>query len=164
MPIFVWNIPLVPLIFLKRSLVFPFILFFFISLHCSLSQLIERDPNAWKDWRQEKGMTEHETVGWHLWLNGYEFEQVPGDGEGQEAWHAAVQSVTESWTSVVPFSCLQSFQALESLSMSWLSEQCKEIKKNNIKGKTRDLFKKIRATKGMFHTKMGTVRTEMVWT
>ena len=109
-------------------------------------------------------MAEDEMVGWHHQLSGHEFQQTPGDGEGQEAWHAAVQRVTESWTSVIPFSCLQSFQALGSLSMSWLSEQCKEIKKNNIKGKTRDLFKKIRGTKGMFHTKMGTVRTEMVWT
>ena len=32
---------------------------------------------------QEKGMTEDEMVGWHHRLNGYEFEQAPGDGEGQ---------------------------------------------------------------------------------
>ena len=37
-----------------------------------------------KDWRQEeKGTTEDEMVGWHHWLNGHEFEQTPGDGEGQ---------------------------------------------------------------------------------
>ena len=41
-------------------------------------------PDAGKDWRQEeKGMTEDEMVGWHHWLNGHEFEQTPGDGEGQ---------------------------------------------------------------------------------
>ena len=46
--------------------------------------LIEKDPDAGKDWRQEeKGMTEDEMVGWHHWLNGHEFEQVPGDGKGQ---------------------------------------------------------------------------------
>ena len=48
------------------------------------SQLIGKDPDAAKDWRQEeKGTTEDEMVGWHHRLNGYEFEQVPGDGEGQ---------------------------------------------------------------------------------
>ena len=44
--------------------------------------LIGKDPDAGKDWRQEKGMTEDKMVGWH-WLNGHEFEQAPGDGEGQ---------------------------------------------------------------------------------
>ena len=45
--------------------------------------LIGNDPDAGKDWRQEeKGMTEDEMVGWH-WLNGHEFEQTPGDSEGQ---------------------------------------------------------------------------------
>ena len=39
-----------------------------------------------------------------------------------------------------------------------LSHQCKEIEENNRMGKTRDLFKKIRATKGTFHTKMGTIK------
>ena len=40
--------------------------------------------DAWKDWRQEeKGMTEDEMVGWYHRLNGHEFEQAPGDGEGQ---------------------------------------------------------------------------------
>ena len=36
--------------------------------------LIWKDPDAGKDWRQEKGMTEDEMVGWHHWLNGHEFE------------------------------------------------------------------------------------------
>ena len=40
----------------------------------------------------------------------------------------------------------------------FLSEQCKEIKGNNRMGKTRDLFKKIRDTKGTFHAKMGTIK------
>ena len=38
---------------------------------------------------------------------------------------------------------------------TFLSNQCKEIEENNRMGKTRDLFKKIRATKGTFHAKMG---------
>ena len=45
--------------------------------------LIGNDPDAGKDWRQEKGMTEDEMVGWHHWLNGHEFEQAPGVGNGQ---------------------------------------------------------------------------------
>ena len=39
-----------------------------------------------------------------------------------------------------------------------LNEQCKETDENNRMGKTRDLFKKIRDTKGMFYTKMGTIK------
>ena len=46
--------------------------------------LIWKDPEAGKDWRQEeKGMTEDEMFGWHHWLNGHEFEQAPGVGDGQ---------------------------------------------------------------------------------
>ena len=46
--------------------------------------LTGKDCDAGKDWRQEeKGTTEDEMVGWHHWLNGHEFKQAPGDGEGQ---------------------------------------------------------------------------------
>ena len=41
---------------------------------------------------------------------------------------------------------------------AFLSDQCKEIEENNRMGKTRDLFKKIRDTKGTFHTKMDTTK------
>ena len=41
---------------------------------------------------------------------------------------------------------------------TFLSEQCKEIEENNRMGKTRDLFKKIRDTKGIFHAKMGFIK------
>ena len=40
----------------------------------------------------------------------------------------------------------------------FLSDQCKEIEKNNRMGKTRDLIRKIRYTKGMFHAKMGSIK------
>ena len=40
----------------------------------------------------------------------------------------------------------------------FLSNQCKEIEENNRMGKTRELFKKIRGTKGTFHTKMGSIK------
>ena len=41
---------------------------------------------------------------------------------------------------------------------AFLSDQCKEIEENNRMGKTRNLFKKIRDTKGTFHLKMGTIK------
>ena len=41
---------------------------------------------------------------------------------------------------------------------AFLSDQCKEIEENNRMGKSRDLFKKIRDTKGTFHAKMGTIK------
>ena len=52
--------------------------------------LLRKDPDAGKDWRHEKGMTEDEMVGWHHWLDGHEFEQAP--------WRAAVHGVAESDT------------------------------------------------------------------
>ena len=46
--------------------------------------LLGKDPDARKDWRQEKkGTTEDEMVGWHHWLDGHEFEQALGDGDEQ---------------------------------------------------------------------------------
>ena len=45
--------------------------------------LIGKDPDAGKDWRQEKGMTEEEMVGRHHSFDGHEFEQAPGLGDGQ---------------------------------------------------------------------------------
>ena len=41
---------------------------------------------------------------------------------------------------------------------AFLSDQCKEIEENNRMGKTRDLFKKIKDTKGTFHAKMGSIK------
>ena len=45
---------------------------------------------------------------------------------------------------------------------AFLSDQCKEIEENNRMGKTRDLFKKIRVTKGTFHTKMSSIKDRNV--
>ena len=64
-----------------------------------VKQLIGKDPDAGKDRRQEKKkITEDEMIGWHHQLNGHEFEQAPGDGEGQKTWHAAVHGVKKSLT------------------------------------------------------------------
>ena len=47
---------------------------------------------------EEKGMTEDEMVGWCHCLDGHEFEQAPGLGDGRESWRAAVHGVTKSQT------------------------------------------------------------------
>ena len=48
----------------------------------------------------------------------------------------------------------------EETKKAFLSDQCKEVEENNRIGKTRDLFKKIRGTKGTFHAKMGSKKEE----
>ena len=69
--------------------------------------LIGKDPDAGKDWRwEEKGTTEDETVGWHHPLDGHEFEQAPGAGDGQgglvccSPWGCKESDTTEqlNWT------------------------------------------------------------------
>ena len=50
------------------------------------------------------------------------------------------------------------FQGKARRDKAFLSDQCKEIEENNRMGKTRDLFKRIRDTKGTFHAKMGTIK------
>ena len=63
------------------------------------SQLIGKDPNAGKDWRQEeKRTTEDEMVECHHWLNGHELRQTLGDGDRWEAWCAIVHGVSKSQT------------------------------------------------------------------
>ena len=54
--------------------------------------------DAGKDWGQEKGATEDETVGWHHQLNGHEFEQASGDGDGQGSLVWCSLWVAKSWT------------------------------------------------------------------
>ena len=53
------------------------------------------------------------------------------------------------------------YATLSESSQNFLSEQYKETEENNRMGKTRDLFKKIGDTKGTFHAKIGTIKTEM---
>ena len=66
--------------------------------------LIGKDPDAEKDWRQEKGTTEDEMVGWHHRLNGHEFEQALGVGDGQGSlaccspWVAKSRPRLSNWT------------------------------------------------------------------
>ena len=63
---------------------------------------------CWKDWRQEKGTTEDEVVGWHCWLDRHEFEQATGVGDGQGSigvLHGVTQSQTwlSDWTELMPY-------------------------------------------------------------
>ena len=59
--------------------------------------LIGKEPDAGKDWRQEEKRTiEDDMVGWHHWLNGYEFEQCLGTSD-REASSAAFHGVAKSW-------------------------------------------------------------------
>ena len=63
------------------------------------SWLIGKDPDAGKDWGQEKkGMTEDEMVGWHHWLNGHGFGWSPGVGDGQGGRVRAVNGVAKNRT------------------------------------------------------------------
>ena len=71
------------------------------------SQFIWKDPDAGKYWGQEeKGTTKDKMVGWHHWLNGPEFEQAPGVGEGQgnllccSPWDSQASSPTLQFRSI----------------------------------------------------------------
>ena len=73
--------------------------------------LIRKDPDPGKDWRQEeKGTTEDEMIGWHHWLDGHEFEQALGVGDGQGSlaccspWGRKELDTTEqlNWTELIP--------------------------------------------------------------
>ena len=61
------------------------------------SWLIWKDPDAGKDWRKEKGMTEDQMVGWHHWPNEHEFEQAPGNGEAQRSLACCRQWGHKAW-------------------------------------------------------------------
>ena len=94
--------------------------------------LTGKDPDAGKDWRQEeKGTTVDEMVGWHHWLDGHEFEQTPGVGDGQgglaccSPWGHKELDTTErlNWTEFPIMSPDQDYVALIG-----------ETLKNNVRG------------------------------
>ena len=92
------------------------------------SWLIGKAPDAGKDWRQEeKGTTEDEMVGWHHWLNGLEFEEAPGVGDGQGGLACCSpwgHSVGHDWaTGLKWIMTWQHFDALlEQSVITWLKE------------------------------------------
>ena len=67
------------------------------------------DPDAGKDWGQEKGATEDKMVGWHHRLNACESEQAPGDDEGQGSlacfspWGCKEADMTEQMNNNIDF-------------------------------------------------------------
>ena len=75
--------------------------------------LTEKDADAGQDWRREKGATENEMVGWHHRLNGHEFEQAPGVGNGQGSlvyctpWGPKESDMTEqlNWAKLTVYYC-----------------------------------------------------------
>ena len=89
------------------------------------SQLIRKDPDARKDWRQEeKGATVDEMVVWHHWLNALEFEHAPGDSEGQGSlvccspWGCKESDMTE-WLNNNNYKVLRTDWAKLSLPFCW---------------------------------------------
>ena len=95
-------------------------------LHDGKNWLIGKDPEVEKDWRQEeKGMTENQMTGWFHRLNGYELEQAPGDGEGQE-----------SLACCSPWGCKESDMAEQLNGTDWLKEHYmdrKNVDKSNLR-------------------------------
>ena len=103
------------------------------------SWLIRKDTGAGKEWRQEeKGMPEEKTVGWHHWRNGHEFEQTPGDGEGQGSlascspWGS--QRVRHNWAAEQQQQPLEKLRLTDNkwlLHRHWISfTECMNHKKN----------------------------------
>ena len=56
---------------------------------------LSKDPDAGKDWKQERGMTEDEMVGWHHWLNGHELSKLRESVMDREGLCAVVHGITE---------------------------------------------------------------------
>ena len=92
-----------------------------------LMQFIGKDPNARKDWGQEKRAAENEMVREQHWLNGHEFEQTPGDGEGQGSLlcYSPVRGVAKSqtrpsdWTTTTIDTIDESSKVWYSIHSSW---------------------------------------------
>ena len=98
---------------------------------------------------QNKEMQKGKMVVWEGLTNSWEIKEAKGKGENERYthWNAEFQRIARRDKK------------------AFLSDQCKEIEENNRMGKkTRDIFKKIRDTKGTFHAKMCPIKEEIVWT
>ena len=78
--------------------------------------------DAGKDWRQERGMTEDEVVGWHHQLNAHEFEQLRVLVMTREAWCAAAHGVTKSGTGLSVWTELNWTFGCTSIFELWFSQ------------------------------------------
>ena len=93
-----------------------------------------------QDHPQEKEMQKGKMVVWRGLINSWKRREAKGKGEKERYTHLNAE-----------------FQRIAGRDKkAFFSDQCKEIEENSGMGKTRDLFKKIRDTKGTFHVKMGT--------
>ena len=104
------------------------------SWHCSGAGDQDHPP--------EKQMQHGKIVIWGGLTNSWKIRETKGKGEKERYIHLNAEFQTVARRNKKAF----------------LSDQCKEIEENNKMGKTRDLVKKIRDTKGTFHAKMGTIK------
>ena len=68
------------------------------------------------------GATEDEMVGWYHWLNGYEFEQTPGDSEDRGAWRSVVHGIAKSWTQLGNWTTTTNWLELLRKEQIWVTE------------------------------------------
>ena len=95
-----------------------------------------------QDHPQEKEMQKGKMAVWGGLKNSWERREAKDKGEKESYTHLQAE-----------------FQRIAGRDKkAFLRDQCKEIEENNRMGKTRDLFKKIRDTKGIFHAKMGSIK------
>ena len=102
------------------------------------SWLIRKDPDARKDWRQEKEMTEDEMVGWHHWIHWHEFEQALELVMDRKAWRAPVPEVSKgqtqlsdwtelNWRNWPVFWCFVLFVCLFLIHLLWVQHSCLNV-------------------------------------
>ena len=85
-----------------------------------LLHLIGRDPDAWKNWRQEeKGMTEDEMVGWHHQLMDMGLSKLQEMVKDREAWRTAVHGVAKSWTQLSDLTTTRDTIKLKDTKVLW---------------------------------------------
>ena len=104
------------------------------------NRLIRKDPDAGKDWRQEKGTTEDEMVGWHHQLDGHEFEQDIGLGDGTgKAGALQLQRVGHNWVTELNWTLVKTLlwnwrlQGLGSRSWCpWVASVCCDLLSGSI--------------------------------
>ena len=114
----------------------------------SKNWLTGKDPDDGKDWRhEEKGVTEDEMVGWHHGLNGHEFEQAPGVGDGQgglaccSSWGCKESETIErlNWTELIFKFCpllrkSQSWILVKTI-IDFIQDQCNREKETSVQNR-----------------------------